>query len=477
MPTLKTWTGFSKRRNSTKQPSQAGTDIAVKLKEDTSIESPVFILQGDQFNIDYVQAFGAYYFVSNTISLANGLTELHCEKDPMATYKSEIGSTPAFILYATGGSNYIPDTRLSMKSTAGMTTPATASFPWTIDPLQGKYLLTVMGNDPNTPGDGGVNTFVMTASELSSFMSDISSFWDDIFNFPEPSSQDVWDYILYQARVLRGVARQIVSYKDASSCILRCKWLPLDYNVGSSKEIFLGNFDTGHQANRVFNLIDKPAAISLSIPWAYNDWRNCSPYTEVYLYIPFLGVLHFDPSSFHGLSTMTLQFAISRATGDCSVEVSVGNIILGTYTLNIAAEYAVGAFTSDPVSQVITSLGSIGAVAGGIATGNAPAIIGGVGGLASSAAQYYPTPTHIGGLGGGTGAGLETSIKLWIVTHDTSETPGNSNATLGKPVMATHQISNYSGYIQCSGASVSISGESVDRDAINSFLNGGFFYE
>ena len=477
MPTIKTWTGFSKRRNSTKQPSATGTDIAVKLKEDTSIESPVFILQGDQFNIDYVQAFGAYYFVSNIVSIANGLTELHCEKDPMATYKSEIGSTSAFILYATGGSNYIPDTRLSMKSTAGMTTPATASFPWTIDPLQGKYLLTVMGNDPNTPDDGGVNTFVMDSDELSEFMSDISDFWDDIFNFPEPTTSNVWDYILYQARVLRGVARQIVSYKDASSCILRCKWLPLDYNVGSLKEIFLGNFDTGHQANRVFNLIDRPAAISLTIPWAYNDWRNCSPYTEVYLYIPFLGVLHFDPSSFHGLNTMTLQFAISRATGDCSVEVSVGNIILGTYTLNIAAEYAVGAFTSDPVSQVITSLGSIGAVAGGIATGNAPAIIGGVGGLASSAAQYYPTPTHIGGLGGGTGAGLETSIKLWIVTHDTSETPGSSNATLGKPVMATGTISSYSGYVQTSGASVSIPGESVDRDAINSFLNGGFFYE
>ena len=68
--TITVWSGFSKRRNSTKQPSATGTIITANLKENCSIESPVFILQGNQFNIDYVQAFGAYFYVSNIISLA-----------------------------------------------------------------------------------------------------------------------------------------------------------------------------------------------------------------------------------------------------------------------------------------------------------------------------------------------------------------------------------------------------------------------
>lgn len=480
MPSITTWSGFSKRRNSTKQPSATGTVVDVKLKEDTSIESPVFILQGDQFNVDYVQAFGAYYFVSNIISLANGLTELHCEKDVLATYKSQIGSTNAFILYATGGNNNIQDRRLSMTAPPVIST-TDAAFPWTIDPLgDGTYLLTVMGI-------GGVQTFAMSYTELTDFMSDLSTLWDDLVPdwafppiiSPNPGFQDMFAIVQWYAKIVGGFLSQVSSYKTAPDCLIDCIWIPISYTGGTNNvPIYLGKFNTNHQGRLVGNSISSPGAITLNIPWNFTDWRNASPFTELIVYIPFVGVLHYDTSEIWQESQIRINFSLARCSGDCSVEVSAGNVKLGTYALNLKAHYPIGTMTTNPVNQLTSVVGGVMGIGTGIATGGVAPIIGGaVGGVAGTLTSFNPTPSTVGGLGGGSGAGLDNRIRVAVVSHDTAESPGASNATQGKPVMATHTISNYSGYIQASGASVAISGESVDRDAINAFLNGGFFYE
>ena len=58
------WTGFSKRKNSTKQPT-SGTTATVYLKDDTSILNPTFDCTGvpDNVNYIYVSDFGRYYFI------------------------------------------------------------------------------------------------------------------------------------------------------------------------------------------------------------------------------------------------------------------------------------------------------------------------------------------------------------------------------------------------------------------------------
>lgn len=478
MPTIKTWTGFSKRRNSTKQPSATGTVVDVKLKEDTSIESPVFILQGDQFNIDYVQAFGAYYFVSNIISLANGLTELHCEKDVMATYKSEIGSTSAYIMYARGGNNDIIDKRLSMEATPIIKT-AYAPFPWTIQPTGGRYLLTVNGLN-------GVATYNMDEGQLNDLMQQtaVDKYLNTILDAIQPSPStpptvaDVLEGILWVGTWQLKAFKLFMAYRNIPDSIISCIWVPINYTVSNSQQIYLGSFPTGVSADLMSNTNSVPASINITIPWEFNDWRDCAPYTELYLYIPFVGVLHYDPSSFRGQTYISLQFSLARCNGDCSVEVYSGNVKLGTYAVNLKGNYPLGTMVSNPVQQITSVVGAAGGLAAGVATLNPLGIAGAAaGGAASVGSAFTPTPMTVGGLGGGSGAGLDDQIRVWLVCHDTSEAPGASNATLGKPVMATGTIGSYSGYIQTSGASVSIPGESVDRDAINSFLNGGFFYE
>lgn len=96
MITIKVWTNFQKRKNSTKQPT-GGTDVQCVLKEDTSIENPVFIVNTPMPGYTYVQAFTDYFFVSDIVNLDAHRAEVHCTLDVLATYKNTIMNYTAFV--------------------------------------------------------------------------------------------------------------------------------------------------------------------------------------------------------------------------------------------------------------------------------------------------------------------------------------------------------------------------------------------
>lgn len=473
--TVTYWTGFSKRKNSTKVPSATGTDATCALKDDTSIMFPEIDSASIPANANYmyISDFGRYYFVRDVTKVGASRNKFSLEEDVLATYKSQIGSTSAFIMYATGGSDYIIDTRIPMTaSKTGAVEPA--NFPWTIQPTSGRYMLTVMSKM-------GVKTYNMDYTDLIALMQDLDNWTDDIFNnIPTPGS-NIWDAINYSTQVIWSVGKQILSFRDAGDCLVNCVWLPINYTGGASPEdIYLGNYKTGHQAKPMLNLIETEP-VSISIPWVYNDWRNNSPYCEMYLYIPFVGNIQIDPTLCIGQNTLNLTFALSRCSGDCTVLVRAGSLItIGTYPVNMAAKYPVGAMQADPIKQsasVAATIGGIAAAGAGIVAGNIPAAVSGVSAIIGGAAQFTPTPTTLGGMGGGSGAGLDTQIRLVLVYHETAETPGSSNATIGKPVMSTHTIGSYSGYVQCSSATIGITGFPDEKDNVNAYVNSGFYYE
>ena len=94
---------FSKRRNSTKQVDDStGIVTDVVLKQGTSIESPVFLIQGVDLEVNYVKFNNHYFYVDDIVVGNNNIYELHCSQDLLATYKSQILSTRCSILYASG---------------------------------------------------------------------------------------------------------------------------------------------------------------------------------------------------------------------------------------------------------------------------------------------------------------------------------------------------------------------------------------
>ena len=69
------------------------------LKEATSVENPVIIINSGSnisgFNYMYIQDFGRYYFITDIVSVRNGVWEVSGHVDVLMTYRSGIKACQA----------------------------------------------------------------------------------------------------------------------------------------------------------------------------------------------------------------------------------------------------------------------------------------------------------------------------------------------------------------------------------------------
>ena len=104
---------FNKRKNSTKRPA-GGSERDVVLLNDVSLYSPVFECNYWDYNDNYVKWAGRYYYVVDVVCKRHDLFDVHCEIDPLATWKDDIKGTNAFVTFSTSDYDIgIPDYRLS----------------------------------------------------------------------------------------------------------------------------------------------------------------------------------------------------------------------------------------------------------------------------------------------------------------------------------------------------------------------------
>ena len=88
--TINTWSNFSKKVNSTKQPTAASaTQHTVLLKDGADLKNPVFELNTLDFNINYLQAFGNYYW-AHVQNIDGHRCNIICTLDYLATFKTQL---------------------------------------------------------------------------------------------------------------------------------------------------------------------------------------------------------------------------------------------------------------------------------------------------------------------------------------------------------------------------------------------------
>ena len=108
---------FSKRRNSTKVPvDSTGTSFDVVLKSPTSFEAPTLRISAASWAYNYAKFDGAYFFIDNVVAVRNDLYEITLSKDVLATYRSQILNTSAYVMYDNIGDSEIVDNRLAIKT-------------------------------------------------------------------------------------------------------------------------------------------------------------------------------------------------------------------------------------------------------------------------------------------------------------------------------------------------------------------------
>lgn len=485
---------FSKRNNSTKVPvDSTGTVFDVTLKQPCSYEEPVLTLSNSGFSYNYAKFEGSYYFVTDVVSFRANLWEVHLKKDVLASYRMAILSQSAYVLYDATGNSNIVDNRLAV-TTIPTVDSASVAFPG-VDATIGRYILTVVGQNSCIPWaipyrmnpasvinsiyyqnvynsiDEQANPWSDSSTDYVTAIQEQSSLIDKIYAWAVPFQKKAWT--------------QSISSGDALSAVRSCIWLPFDFSTDSSDNgiIYLGNYDTGYAATKM-GTPSNPAVktlptVTVNIPWQFSDFRRNSPYTELYLYIPFIGVVQLSASSLIGAASLSVTAALNVLSGDMSVKVSCGSQTIGTYGANVAVSVPIGSTAVPMGKEQTVLLSSLAATGIAAATGNAMAFgaaaLAGI--VANSTVGLSGHPTSIGGLSGGAGSGLLTNVVCFSVCHDTVVTPSSVAATIGRPSYAVKTLSTLSGYCQTAEFSLDAAGSDRDRAEVNSLMNSGVFIE
>lgn len=470
---------FSKRQNSTAVPPSGGTEVSIDLKDQTQILTPTFILHWTEYpDYNYAEFMGRYYFISTIESIRNDIWALSCSVDLLATYKSEILSTSAFVAYDTAANTEITDRRLSTKTTAVRAENAGNAWDYL-----GKGFCVML----NVVGQSACATYAVDLS-VAAAMLDATTMnnWLDSILEPVDPDDPPQDWTEKLADAITNAFRQLVSSGSAADCIKSAFILPVPYSLisGSETDIYLGQFNT-HVRGKLRTSRGIQDASYVAIPWQTADWRRNAPYTEIYLYIPFIGVISFPASGLIGASGFYVDAAFDETAGDAVFTVAIDAIaagsaqkVVGQYTTNMSANYAIGSSNITP-KQLMTAIGS-GAVAVGaaIATGGAAAVAAGTAGIMGEFNSAQPIPSSVGGAGGGAVLALFGYVpRCMVIFHDTNVAPDSVSAVIGTPTNEVKALSGLSGYVETRCASVSGDMLESERTQINKLLDGGIYIE
>lgn len=454
------WSNFTKRKNSTAQPSN-GTLKQVYLKEETSIRNPAFIFNEPMPNYTYIQALGNYYFVTDITNLDANRSLVSCALDVLATYRSSILNYNAFV--ERSASNYdafINDSLLSSRQiliNESITRTNISVFG------SGCYIAEVLNKSD------GIALYV--TSNLEPYKQILT-----------PSCYDNQD-------ILDWIDSKISQAFDLDVYVGSIKWVPFDAaDLGTiTNTFYIGPVDVGVPVSYVIRKVSQShyirSTVELSLPSQnlFGDFRDCNPrFTQYNIQLPGIGFAELDPSvigsAIHNNTSIHLDIDVDLVSGDVvySLKLGADRSNFARFKGNIAVNVPIG----KSVSDVSTSMSMVagGALSGAVAGGAVGAVVGGVAGLVGAIHNEMTPQTSVIG-GSGNKADLYATRSSVAISRRQYGSKSYPTSVAGRPLMQYATLSTLSGFVKCGNASVPVNARDQERDEINAYLNSGIYIE
>lgn len=250
--------------------------------------------------------------------------------------------------------------------------------------------------------------------------------------------------------------------------IISCKSIPLSLD-GTTQKIILGNVDTGVNGDKVANNFTSQTIGSIKITEKYNNFLDYSPYTNVIIYLPYVGFKELDTNLVMN-KTLSISYTVDVITGGCLCQIKSDGVRLYEFNGNLGIDIPITASNRAQVEAGYISSG-IG-IASSAASGN---IVGAVTSLINSAeAQYHyastssPNPMCV--------ASTNRTCYV-IIDRPTYQTLKSFNHTRGKKCYLTKTINTLKGYTICD-EHIDLSGiraTESEKEELIRLLSSGFF--
>lgn len=446
---IQLWSNFVKKKNSTKRPADAPHIENVVFKRETSLLNPTFIMtiDNDVYNYVWVPDWGRYYFVTDIVHGNSNLCELRCTLDVLATYQDEIRNYVGFVertSHPTWYNTDINDNAISVEDVVEFMDSESTYCNIASGLL---YIVRIIGRGTTN----GIGTFVMNRSQMQRIF---SSLWGDV---DEGSiTGDIIDFLqLY--------------ISNPSQYIVGCYSSPIGMSVyaqnTSSEKVFLGGHETDLTLDRINNgQVTVASNLSLRKPTSiYSDFRKTDPqFSQYTIYIPTIGTFPLSADIMD--STLTMDISADLISGDLFFKLKANGHSIATYNSSCYSSMSIGTLNT-----------ANGVVAGTMQAGVSLLTANPVGLIQGAQSAFSPTPSVIGSQGGTGCVSLANEIVISVLQKRSAEFP---TMVYGRPCcrnMALNQLSGH--YIKCANSSIDIAGTESDKDAVNSFLDSGFYLE
>ena len=465
---------FSKKQNSTKQPAlNTGDSFTMQLKEETSVLNPTLILnlknsqgvliQPTTYNYLYLPLFSRYYFIQDWVYI-NGAWECRCNVDVLASFKTAIGATSAYVLRsASMYDSNVMDGFYPMKAGASI---SVTDFGTIFNINTGCYVVGVLDCQNTQDRKGAVTYWAMTESELNNLLQTLYS--GTIFQISGITSieEGLWKSIMNPAQY-----------------IVSCMWIPVSRDTiasGTLANVTIGYWTLSSVSSKVMNALNitKENIIGFSNhpQISRGAYLNFAPFSRYTVYYPPFGAVPVDPIYRTQGSYLASHVTIDLVTGQGCLRLSVQNVntsvpkasrkVFAERSALVGVPIQLSQVNTDMLSGVTGLLNSAVSALSGNYAGAGTGVINSLSTVAESRA--YST--------GYNGSFMETFDSTVLVSEFYTQVD-NDNTDFGKPLMSTKTLNTLSGFIKCGDGHFNGTCYESERSMINNYLVDGFFYE
>nr|DAK10695.1 MAG TPA: hypothetical protein [Caudoviricetes sp.] len=456
---------FSKRLNSTKNPPSAGgLTIQAVLKDNTSIIRPELevVENVTTYNYAYIPAFSRYYFVQDVI-WEKGIWRVVLSEDVLATYKTVIGDTTAYILRcATFQDPTIIDslypTVVGVENASNV-----GSWDWVNPDLdKGTYVVGLVNNNDTVAG--GVAYYALTGAEMAAFraymLGSIQS-WDQITDFAG------------------DVAKAFI---DPFQYVVSCLWFPVPVPAEEgATPLGFGFWSTPTLTGHKLISTTSSQTLTLKRPKRpHNEdlvYLRYPPFAEYYAVADPWGVIPLDGNKIVDDVLFTATFDFVTGKGILRIESRVGEdtqnyrlLYEGQAQVGVTIQLSNVAFNYE--KQYSGLSGALSTAWNGLVSGLAGAFSGS--GIASSMEASNSILNTTGTNSGMAAIGLGHFVALKAnyfsqVAYDKADN--------GSPLCQHRKISDCTGYVKVENGAINFSATEPEKKMVKEFLEGGFYYE
>ena len=446
MATMTFYSNFSKRENSTKQPT-GGTSYNVVFKEGFSIKGGTVKLQV-KFDtaITYTAAkYGSrYYKVDDVVSITNDIVDINLSLDVLATYRNTIINYTGLLERAPSASeiNYLPDNTITSNGNL-----ITNKLIWN-DSLIIDYASCVQIKTSNSVS---AQCYYTTVQGLVNFSEQLDSVW---------AGNDI--KLISEINMVNVGISTIATAPHAVS----------------TTKIIVGN--TAYDISADVYAFYQPSVIEASytpslsdINFTYSDARLInSNYTKISFVINnteiFLDSCYNRTPNF--LIRCTLDINTLSVLTQIWVKPHTDNKLLYSGYTNIGVGYSLSNNNSSQMKSISTAIRTTSRTSIDVISKNIPGLMSETPSLVNNAAA-----SSSGSAPGTTLSMTDLFIKIYLYEYGSTEKSPSEN---GYPYYKVGSASTLGGgFYKFENPSIDIGDISGVRDKINGYLSQGFYYE